>query len=57
MVNENKGLEYNPTPVYDRKLIRSVMRSKIEKRNGFHNVNKKLHDGFRKYQELRKENA
>ena len=43
MVNQNKGKKYEPTQVWDRKLMRSVIRSQIIKKDGYHKVNKKLH--------------
>lgn len=41
--------DYNPIPVYNRKLARSVIKSKIEKRDGYHDTSKKLSDYFEKY--------
>lgn len=47
MVNENKGVRYNPRPVYDRKLLRSVIKNQFAKQHGFHKVNKNLGGNFR----------
>lgn len=41
MVKKDK--EYKPVPVWDRKLMRSVIRSQIIKKDGYHNVSAKLH--------------
>lgn len=49
MVNENKGKVYEPVAVYDRKLLRSIMRNKLEKENGY-GANKKLSTVFHEYQ-------
>ena len=43
MVNEKQDKEYNPIPVWDRKLMRSVIRNQIIKKDGYHNVSVKLH--------------
>lgn len=43
MVNQNQGKKYEPTQVWDRKLMRSILRSQIIKKDRYHNVNKKLH--------------
>ena len=43
MVNEKQGKEYNLVPYWDRKLMRSVIRNQIIKKDGYHKVNKKLH--------------
>lgn len=47
MVNENKGKVYEPRKVYDRKLLRSVLRSKLEKENKY-GANKRLSESFHK---------
>lgn len=43
MVNEKKGNSYEPVPVWNRKLMRSVIRNQIIKKDGYNKVNKKLH--------------
>lgn len=43
MVNQNQGKQYEPKQVWDRKLMRSVIRSQIIKKDGYSKVNKKLH--------------
>lgn len=50
MVNQNKGKSYEPVQVWDRKLMRSVLRSQIIKKDGYHNVNKKLNYIFKQLQ-------
>ena len=42
MVNENKGMTYQPKPFYNRKLIRSVLRNIITQKDGQHNVSRKM---------------
>ena len=32
MVNENKGKIYSPVPVYNRKLMRSVLRAQVARK-------------------------
>lgn len=44
--------EYEPIPVYNRKLARSVLKAKLEKRDGFHRTNDKLAEYFAKYKNL-----
>lgn len=34
MVNERQGKVYNPRPVYNRKLLRSVIRAGVQKQFG-----------------------
>lgn len=46
MVNENKGEIYRPRRVYDRKLLRSVIRNQFAVQYGFHKVNKNLSSNF-----------
>ena len=38
MVNERQGKVYNPRPVYNRKLLRSVIRAGVQKQFGQHHV-------------------
>ena len=40
--------DYNPTPVYNRKWARTVIRNQIIRRNGYHNVSEVMSDIFRK---------
>lgn len=51
MVNENKGKIYRPRAVYDRKLLRSVIRNQFVNQHGFHNVNRNLKANFNKIRE------
>lgn len=48
MVNERQGKVYNPRPVYNRKLLRSVIRANIYKRTGGHKVSKGMAEYFRR---------
>ena len=48
MVNEREEKVYNPRPVYNRKLLRSVIRAKVAKQFGFHHVNKMMAVNFEK---------
>ena len=41
MINPKNG-DYSPTQYWDRKLMRSVIRSQIIKKDGYSKVNKKL---------------
>lgn len=50
MVNENQGKSYNPVQVWDRKLMRSVIRAQIIKKDGRHNVSAKLNYIFKELQ-------
>jgi hypothetical protein len=45
MTKEQKN--YNPTPVYNRRWARIVLRNQIIKRNGYHNVSKAMSDMFK----------
>lgn len=38
---------YNPTPVYNRKYARGVIRTQIIKRNGYHNVSESMSRTFK----------
>ena len=51
MVNENQGKVYKPVPVYDRKLVRDVIRNSFAKKYGFHKVNKNLSSNFHRIRE------
>lgn len=55
MVNQNQGKQYQPTQVWDRKLIRSVIRSQIIKKDGYSKVNKKLYYIWKQMQNGNKE--
>lgn len=48
MVNERQGKVYSPTPVYNRKLLRSVIRASIQKRVGQHKVSETMAEYFRR---------
>lgn len=57
MVNENKGKQYEVNPVWDRKLMRSVIRHQIIKKDGRHDVSKKLHYIWEQLQNGKEVNA
>ena len=46
MVNEKQGKVYRPTPVYNRKLMRSVIRAGVQKQFGQHNVSQNMAANF-----------
>jgi hypothetical protein len=48
MVNEKQGKVYNPRPVYNRKLLRSVIRTDVQKQFGQHNVSRNMAVNFEK---------
>lgn len=53
MVKDNK--QYNPTKVYNRRIVRSILRATNIRRNGFHRVSKCVHNDFavfHKHEEL-----
>lgn len=52
MVNERQGKVYSPKPVYNRKLLRSVIRAGVEKQFGQHNVSRNMAGNFER---IRKE--
>lgn len=52
MVNEHQGKVYNPKPVYNRKLLRSVIRAGCHAQFGQHNVSKNMAANFER---IRKE--
>jgi hypothetical protein len=52
MVNERHGKVYNPRPVYNRKLLRSVIRAGVQKQFGQHHVSANMAGNFEK---IRKE--
>ena len=39
--------DYSPTPVYNRKYARGVIRAQIIKRNGYHNVSELMSQTFK----------
>jgi len=47
MVNENQGKVYDPVPVYNRKMMRSVIRAKCEKKFGRHHVSGNMAGNFK----------
>ena len=51
MVNQNKGKVYTINPVWDRKIMRNIIRSQIIKKDGYHNVNQKMSAVFKSMQE------
>lgn len=46
MVNEKQGKVYNPRPVYNRKLLRSVIRAGVTKQFGNHKVSGNMAANF-----------
>lgn len=48
MVNEKRGKHYNPKPVYNRKLLRSVIRAACIDNFGLHNVSRNMSANFEK---------
>ena len=46
IVNENQGKVYNPRPVYNRKLLRSVIRAGVQKQFGQHKVSRNMAANF-----------
>lgn len=55
MVNENQGKVYNPRPVYNRKLLRSVIRHGVQKQFGQHHVSLNMASSFEEIRKNRKE--
>lgn len=47
MVNEKQGKEYTPKPVYNRKLVRTMIRAGIIKKFGNHKVSKNMSLNFK----------
>lgn len=54
MVNEKQGKVYEPTPIYNRKFIRNILRKMSIQKNGYHNVSKYMSNAFKRFQEYRK---
>ena len=52
IINERQGKVYNPRPVYNRKLLRSVIRAGVQKQFGQHHVSANMAGNFEK---IRKE--
>lgn len=50
----NKKIEYEPVPIYNRKLLRGIMKARTIKNNGYHNVSGVMHTMFEKIKEARK---
>lgn len=48
MVNENQGKVYNPRSVYNRKLLRSVIRAGVQKQFGQRHVSQNMAANFEK---------
>lgn len=48
MVNEKAGKKYNPTPVYNRKMLRSVIRNEVSKKFGNHKVSEVMSANFKR---------
>lgn len=48
MVNEKQGKVYTPKPVYNRKLMRSVIRAEIKKRQGQHKISRTMSEYFKR---------
>lgn len=46
MVNEKQGKIYSPKPVYNRKLLRSVIRAGVQKQFGQHHVSQNMAANF-----------
>ena len=40
--------EYNPTPVYNRKFMRGVIRAQVIRNNGYHNVSATMSHMFKR---------
>lgn len=53
MVNERQGKVYNPRPVYNRKLLRSVIRAGVQKQFGQHHVSANMAGNFEKLERNR----
>lgn len=53
MVNENKGKVYKPVPVYNRKLMRSVIRHGVARRFGNHKVSGLMSINFKEMRKAR----
>lgn len=55
MVNEKQGKVYNPRPVYNRKLLRSVIRHGVQKQFGQHHVSLNMAGNLEEIRKNRKE--
>lgn len=54
MVNEKQGKVYSPKPVYDRKLLRSVIRGAVTAKFGNHGVSRNMSANFERIRKKRK---
>ena len=55
MVNENQGKVYKPRAVYNRKLLRSVIRHGVQRQFGNHHVSRNMAGNFEEIRKNRKE--
>lgn len=46
MVNERQGKVYSPRPVYNRKLVRSIIRADVQRKYGNHKVSHNMAVAF-----------
>lgn len=47
MVNEKNGKTYRPEPIYNRKMLRNIIRERAIEINGYHNVNRYVKEAFK----------
>lgn len=58
MVNKNKGGVYNPTPIYNRKMLRNIIRNRALEVKGRHNVSAYVREAFKEVRDnINKEEA
>lgn len=48
MVNEKAGKKYKPQPVYNRKMLRSIIRNNVSKKFGNHKVSAVMSANFKR---------
>lgn len=48
--------DYNPIPVYNRKLLRNIIRERAIELNGYHHLSAMVRMGFEELKEKAKEN-
>lgn len=48
MVNEKAGKKYKPKPVYNRKLLRSIIRNGVAEKFGNHKVSEVMSENFKR---------
>lgn len=48
MVNEKAGRTYKPQPVYNRKMLRSIIRNSVAKKFGNHKVSAVMSANFKR---------